>query len=91
MKKLLLGLLFAGLLITLLVLVRALQHTPETTEVTPLVEVSLDEQVIAERLAEAIRFRTVSHQQPEDFEAGQFTGFIDWIKANYPEVVPVYS
>ncbi len=56
------------------------------TEETPLVDISLEEQVIAERLAKAIRFRTVSHQRPEDFEAGQFTGFIDWIKASYPEV-----
>jgi len=28
----------------------------------------------------------VSHQQPEDFEADQFTGFIDWAKGSYPEV-----
>ena len=56
------------------------------TEEIALVDISLDEQAIAERLAQAIRFRTVSHQRPEEFEADQFTGFIDWVKVSYPEV-----
>lgn len=86
MKKLFLGVLFAGLLLTLVVLVRAFLHKPAPTEATALVDISLDEQAIAGRLAQAIRFRTVSHQQPEDFEAEQFTGFIDWVKTSYPEV-----
>ena len=77
---------FAGLLITLVVLVRAFLHSPEMTEEIALVDISLDEQAIAERLAQAIRFRTVSHQRPEEFEADQFTGFIDWVKVSYPEV-----
>lgn len=86
MKKLFAGLLFAGLLIALIVLVRAFLHTPEATESTARVDISLDEPAIAERLAQSIRFKTVSHQQPEDFEADQFNGFIDWVKASYPEV-----
>jgi len=86
MKSLLLGLLGAVLLILVIVLARAFLHTPETTEAIALVDISLDEQAVAERLAQAIRFRTVSHQRPEEFEADQFTGFIDWVKASYPEV-----
>ena len=41
---------------------------------------------IARHLAEAVRFRTVSHQSREDFEADQFEGFIGWAEAAYPEV-----
>jgi len=50
MKKLIVGLLVAGALIALLVLVRAFLHTPQTDEETTLVDLPLDEQAIAERL-----------------------------------------
>ena len=79
MKSLLLGLLGAVLLVLVIVLARAFLHTPEITEEIALVDISLDERAVAERLAQAIRFRTVSHQRPEEFEADQFTGFIDWV------------
>ncbi len=86
MKKFLVGVVVAGLLLTVVVLVRAFLHTPSEVEEIALVEISLDEQAIAARLSQAIRFRTVSHQQAEDFEAEQFTGFIEWVRSKYPEV-----
>ncbi len=83
-----LGITVLGALIVLaaVVLVRTLLHVPPPLEDVPRVQVAIDEQQVARHLAEAIRFRTVSHQQPEDFDAAAFTGFIRWVSETYPEV-----
>jgi len=74
-----------GLLIAVIV-IRAWAHRPEPAEATPRVTIELDDAVAAVHLSEAVRFRTVSHQNPEDFEADAFEGFIDWVARTYPEV-----
>ena len=48
--------------------------------------IELDELVIAQHLGEAIRFKTISHQRAEDFEAEEFETFIEWVKDTYNEV-----
>ena len=50
------------------------------------VTVDVDEAAIAQHLSEAVRFRTVSHQNIEEFEPQEFTGFIGWVERTYPEV-----
>ncbi|MEZ5553119.1 MAG: M20 family peptidase [Pseudomonadales bacterium] len=86
MRNLLLGLLGALALLVAVVVVRTLLHQPlagdsiSTTVVTP----NIDAERAARHLAEAVRFRTVSHQQPEDFEPAEFEGFIDWVARTYP-------
>ena len=86
MKKWFLGLLVVGGVLVAVVLLRAFLHTPVTTDRVEPVVIALDEPAIAERLAQAIRFRTISHQSDEGFEQDQFTGFINWVKTSYPEV-----
>jgi carboxypeptidase PM20D1 len=67
-----------------LVLVRAWLHQPQQLEALPAVTVDIDETAAATHLAEAIRFRTVSHQSPDDFDAAEFEGFIGWVAETYP-------
>ena len=65
---------------------RACLHRPFALEgITP-VAIALDQDLVAKHLSAAVQFRTVSHQDPEDFEAGQFEGFIDWVKTTYPDL-----
>ncbi len=72
--------------IAAIVLVRTLLHTPVDVPAVEPQTISVDEAAIAGHLAEAIRFRTVSHQRADEFEADQFEGFIAWAEATYPEV-----
>ena len=78
------------LLITVaIVLIRTVLHQPdqqqESLETADPVTIELDESAIADHLAEAVRFRTVSHQSTDDFEPAEFEGFIKWIAERYPE------
>jgi carboxypeptidase PM20D1 len=84
MKKILLALAAALAVLVAVLVVRTLLHTPAPQGSAEPVDIPLDENAIAERLAEAIRFRTVSHQSTEDFEASEFQGFIDWVQRRYP-------
>ncbi|MGA1190489.1 MAG: M20 family peptidase [Pseudomonadales bacterium] len=86
MKKLLTFLgLALGLLATLLV-VRTWLHQPDARDAQQMIEIVLDEQAIAERLAEAIRYRTLSNQNVDDLDAEAFEGFIEWVAQTYPGV-----
>ncbi|MGE0621709.1 MAG: M20 family peptidase [Pseudomonadales bacterium] len=84
MKKILI--LLGGTLAVLaaVVVVRTVLHTPEIQGSADPVIIDLDEDAVAARLAEAIRFRTVSHQSPADFDAAEFEGFIGWVEERYP-------
>lgn len=80
--------LLAGVLVllTAVVVVRTLLHSPEPLPAMDTQVVELDEQTIARHLAEAVRFRTVSHQQADAFEAEEFEAFIAWVIDTYGEV-----
>jgi carboxypeptidase PM20D1 len=86
MRKVLTILAGGVFLLVTVVLVRGVLHQPPSLEPVASAEIILDEALIASHLAEAIEFRTISHQRPEDFEAEQFTGFIRWVQTTYPEV-----
>ena len=74
-----------ALLATLLV-VRTWLHQPDARDAQQMIEIVLDEQAIAERLAEAIRYRTLSNQNVDDLDAEAFEGFIEWVAQTYPGV-----
>ena len=73
-----------GLLI-LVILSRAFLHQPDSIESINQVEITLDQDILARHLSEAVQFRTVSYQRAEDFDAEQFEGFIHWVQNTYPE------
>ena len=50
--------------LTAVVLIRTVMHTPPPAVQLEAVAVNVDESRVAEHLAEAIRFPTISHQAP---------------------------
>ncbi len=48
--------------------------------------VEVDADLVARHLAEAIRFPTVSHQDPERFDGQPFAELLDFLAATYPRV-----
>jgi len=69
-----------------LILVRAWLHQPAPREAISEVKIELDDSLAASHLSEAVRFKTVSPQNAEDFQPAEFLGFIEWLRNTYPEV-----
>jgi carboxypeptidase PM20D1 len=86
MKKLLTFLGLALVVLATLLVVRTWLHQPDGRDTAKLIEIALDEHAIAERLAEAIRYRTLSNQSVDDLDAEAFEGFIEWVAQTYPSV-----
>ncbi len=86
MKKLLTFLGLALVVLATLLVVRTWLHQPDARDTAKLIEIALDEHAIAERLAEAIRYRTLSNQNVDDLDAEAFEGFIEWVAQTYPSV-----
>lgn len=51
-----------------------------------LATVELDQQQVIERMAAAIRFRTISHDDRSNFDAETFLAFHDYLRASFPLV-----
>lgn len=80
-------LLGAALVALLLVLVvRTLRSTSLQPQVTPAAPVQIDAAAAAERLAGALRFQTVSHQERAEFDGAAFQGLQDYLVARFPRV-----
>lgn len=79
-----LGILFLGLVI--FVLIRAVTWKPPTYErpVRLAAATPIDEQAAARRLAEAVRFRTVSNQNPSQNYWSQWSSLHAWLRTSYP-------
>jgi len=86
MKKILLFLILSVVVLAAVVGTRAWLHAPLDQTDIARVDVRIDETSAAQHLAEAVRFRTVSHQSSDDFEAAEFEGFINWVARTYPEL-----
>ena len=85
-RTLLKGVGLALALLATVVLLRTLLHGPIERASLDVVTIELDEQAIASRLAESIRFQTISHQNDDMLDESEFEGFIDWVAATYPLV-----
>ena len=83
-RTLLIGSGLALALLATVVLLRTLLHGPIERASIDIVTIELDEQAIASRLAESIRFQTISHQNDDMLDESAFEGFIDWVAATYP-------
>jgi carboxypeptidase PM20D1 len=86
MRKLLAAALVLVIAIVALVLVRAWLHRPLAAVAVEPVRVEIDEARAAQHLSEAVRFRTVSNQRREEFDAAEFERFIVWLAEAYPDV-----
>lgn len=61
-------------------------YTSEQIEVEPVEKVALNAEAAAERLAKAVTFRTISHQDPAEFRPEPFIAFREYLEELYPRV-----
>jgi carboxypeptidase PM20D1 len=64
----------------------ALRESPKPRAPAQPVDASLDAQRIAQHLAEAVRFPTISHQDPKDDDRELYARLRAWLEATYPRV-----
>jgi carboxypeptidase PM20D1 len=87
MKKLLLLLLLAALLTLIGVIgFRTATFTSRQVEVPRVTDIEVPEEEIAHRLAGALTFRTISHQDPALFDSSAFLGLHEYLEQNFPSV-----
>lgn len=78
-------LLMVGLVgLVAIVVWKTLSFRSEQPHVMPVTEISLDEQGAARRLGGALRFATVSYQEPELVEPSTFTALHGYLEEAYP-------
>ena len=88
MKKILLGAAAAFLGVIVIMVLRA-NTVFEDVQLAPaegLAQVTLDEDAVVDRMAGAIRFRTVSHDDRSNFDADTFLAFHDYLRESFPLV-----
>ena len=68
------------------VVVRGLRASSRQVQVAPAAPVAIDAARAAEGLARAVRFQTVSNQNPAEFDAGQFNGLREFLVERFPLV-----
>jgi carboxypeptidase PM20D1 len=85
-RRLLLGVLFAVLLLAGVVIVKTLTFTSLQLPPQPVAELPLDADGAVQRLAKSLTFKTISHQIPWEFRGTAFTEFHDYLKASFPKV-----
>src|SRR6266480_2045427 len=81
----------AALLVLVLVLIavvleRTFTFGSRQPAATPVAVEPLDTAALAQRLAGALRFKTVSYQDSTQFDAREFTGFQAYLRATFPGV-----
>jgi carboxypeptidase PM20D1 len=82
----------AGLLVLVLagvLLVRTFAGNSRQVELAPGAAgppLVIDANAVAARLGEAIRFRTISSRDAEQFDRAPFAALLDWFEASYPAV-----
>jgi carboxypeptidase PM20D1 len=75
--------LFLGLLLALLA-VRALLFRPRSVEVSPVPMPDVDAQSAALHLSQALRFPTISHEDPANLDSAAFGLFRAYLRQSYP-------
>lgn len=86
MKKLLAGILFLLVLLAAVLTVRTLRFESRQVSVEPISVSAVDAGSVAEKLAGALRFRTISHQDPSLFDGEQFQGLHTYLEEAFPAV-----
>lgn len=86
MKKLIQGVLIALAALAAILVVRAMSLTSKQIEVGAVETIAVDAAAAAGRLGGALRFKTISYQNPDDFDAAPFLGLHAYLEATYPGV-----
>ncbi len=78
------GLGVAALALAAAVALRIARLESRQPEVDPIAPMAIDEEALAERLAGALRIPTLSHQDPERFDANAFAAFRRYLERTWP-------
>lgn len=84
MNKFFLALVTTAGLLGAIILVRAATFKSRQIHAAPAAPISLDREAIVSRLAEALRFKTVSYQTPAEFNAQEFQNFRAFLEKSFP-------
>src|SRR5438046_10751861 len=84
MKKSLGALLVVVVILAVVVLERTFTFRSRQPAAAPVAVEPLDTAALAQRLAGALRFKTVSYQDSTQFDAREFTGFQAYLRATFP-------
>jgi len=69
-----------------IMVVRALSLESKQIVVSPTETLDVDEQAAAMRFAETLKLRTISYQDPQDFDAAPFRALHAYLEWTYPRV-----
>ena len=67
-------------------LIRTWRLRSDHSPAEPAISIPLDGQAMAERLAQAIQFQTVSHQDPAQFDSGEFIRLHKYLEQAFPKI-----
>ena len=85
MKKILIGFVaLIGVLVLVVSMKTVTYPWKMQVQVPPIEPLELDADVMASHLAEAVRFKTISHQDPEDNDPNELLAFHRWLQKTYP-------
>lgn len=84
MKKILaiIGLIFVGLF--LVITIKTLLFTSEKPEIRAVAPAKVDQDSAVKRLSQSIRFKTISHDHPENFDYNEFLKFHRYLENAFP-------
>ena len=85
------GILAAALLLLTVLFVRALAFRPKTQSNTAVEEISFDKDAAVDALAQLVRCKTISYNDPALEEEAEFQKLIDLLPALYPNVFATCS
>lgn len=86
MKKILLTILGLVLILLVVLIARASMLKSRQVKAEPVTDLAVDANAVAQRLAGAVRFPTVSHEKGENVEAQAFLGLHEYLRASFPLV-----
>ena len=86
MKRILLAIALGLVILISVVLIKTVRFTSRQLRVDPVSQVAMNEAQIAEHLAKAIQFRTISDQDPKQFDKKEFLGFRQYLEQVFPKV-----
>ena len=86
MKKIFVALLVVLVVLAAIALERTFTFRSRQPQAAPVAVESLDTAALAQRLAGALRFKTVSYQDSSQFDAREFEGFQRYLRATFPRL-----
>jgi len=87
MRRILVAIIAATLVaLAAVLIIRTNRFHSRQLAVEPILPLPLDTAAAAERLAGALRFRTISNQDSTQFDAGEFRRFQDYLRTTFPKL-----